>query len=68
MSVRGHGEEVAKGGGKEGGELGLGEELEEGGFVVIQGGIESCQKLHGDGLDSQGEFVEDSRGRVVMLL
>ena len=46
MSVCGDGEEVAEGGGEEGGELSFGEELEEGGFVVVEGGVEGCHELH----------------------
>lgn len=37
MSVGCDCEEVAEGGGKEGGELGFGEELEERGFVGVKG-------------------------------
>lgn len=46
VSVCGDGEEVAEGGGEEGGELSFGEELEEGGFVVVEGGVEGCHELH----------------------
>ena len=42
MSVRGDCEEVAEGWGEEGAELGFGEEFEEGGFVVVEGGVEGC--------------------------
>jgi len=40
------GEEVAQGGRDEGGELLLGEELEEGGFVVVKGALEGGHVLH----------------------
>ena len=47
MSVRGYGEEVSQGGGEEGRELLFREEFEEGGFVVVEGGLEGGEVLHG---------------------
>ena len=45
----GDGEEVAQRWGEQGGELLLGEELEEGGFEVVDAGLEGREELHLDG-------------------
>lgn len=46
MTVGGDGKEIAEGWRDERGELLLGEELKERGFVVIEGALESRHKLH----------------------
>lgn len=46
MAVGGDGKEIAEGWRDERGELLFGEELEEGGFVVIEGALKSRHKLH----------------------
>ena len=49
VSGGGDGEEVAEGGGQQGRELLFGEELEEGGFEVVDAGLERGEELHGCG-------------------
>lgn len=47
MPVRCDGEQVAEGGGKEGGKLLLRKKFEEGGLLVVEGAPEGGDELHG---------------------
>lgn len=46
MSVGCDGEEVTQGGREEAGELGFGEEFEEGRFGIVEGRVEGGHELH----------------------
>ena len=56
MSVGCDREEVTQGGWKEAGELGFGEEFEEGGFGIVEGRVEGGHKLHVGGCG--GRFLK----------